>query len=249
MVKIGRPEEVTHFKGLIFAPPGAGKTWLLGTLDDDERTAPALILDFEGGAQTLVGRDIDVARIRDWKDFEEAHDELDRDDAPWRSVGVDSLSEAQIGGLFQILDRPGRRGSEADKIERDEWGLILVQMRRFIRGFLDLGYHTAMTALAKDDLDPRVGRVAIPAFQGAFQKEVAGTFDTVAYLARGEDEDGELERVLVFHGEPKFQTKARAPYKGHVVPEEIVNPTMGDVLDALGFQKQKAAASGRGKGK
>src|SRR5687768_12177741 len=98
MVHIGKPEDVTHFKGLIFAPPGNGKTFMLGTLNDDERTAPALILDFEGGAQTLVGRDIDVARIRDWQDFEEAHDELEAPEAPWKSVGVDSLSEAQIGG-------------------------------------------------------------------------------------------------------------------------------------------------------
>lgn len=245
MVKIGKPEEVTHFKGLIFAPPGAGKTHMLGTLNDDPRTAPALILDFEGGVQTLVGRDIDVARIRNWKDFEEAHEILEDEDSPYNSVGVDSLSEAQIGGLFQLLDRRGRRSADPDKIEREEWGLILVQMRRFIRGFLDLGIHTFMTALAKDDLDPRSGRVAIPAFQGAFGKEVAGTFDTVAYLARTEDDDGNLERVLVLHGDPAFQTKARAPYKGHRVPEEIVNPTAGDLLDALGFKSGRTAGKGK----
>ena len=238
MVHIGRPEEVTHAKALIFAPPGAGKTFLLGTLNDDERTAPTLLLDFEGGVQTLVGRDIDVARIRDWRDFEEAHEVLADPDSPYRSVGVDSLSEAQIGGLFQILDRKDLRRADKDQLAQQDWGLILVQMRRFVRGFLDLGRHTFMTALAKDDLDPRVGRIAIPAFQGAFGKEVAGTFDTVAYLARDEDEDGNMERVLVFHGDPAYQTKARSAM-GRPVPAEIINPTAGDVLDALGFVKAR----------
>jgi len=185
--------------------------------------------------QTLVGRDIDVARIRTWQDFEEAHDELDRPDSAYKSVGVDSLSEAQIGGLFQLLDKKGRRSSEADKIEREEWGLILVQMRRFVRGFLDLGIHTFMTALTKDDLDPRAGRVAIPAFQGAFQKEVAGTFDTVAYLGRVTADDGSVERILILHGDPAFQTKARSAM-GLAVPEEIIDPTAGLLLDALGFK-------------
>jgi hypothetical protein len=246
MVKIGKPEEVTHFKGLIFGPPGAGKTHLLGTLEDDPRTAPTLILDFEGGVQTLVGRDIDVARIRNWKDFEEAHEVLSDEDTKYRSVGVDSLSEAQIGGLFQLLDRRGRRSADPDKIEREEWGLILVQMRRFIRGFLDLGLHTFMTALTKDDLDARAGRVAIPAFQGAFGKEVAGTFDTVGFLGKFEADDGGEERVLILHGDPAYQTKARAPYKGHRVPEEITQPDAGKVLDAIGF-KSSGRTAGKGK--
>lgn len=233
-LKIGRPEDVTHCKALVFGPPGHGKTYLLGTLADDARTAPTLILDFEGGVQTLVGRDIDVARINDWPDFEEAYDVLVDPDSKYRSVGVDSLSETQVAGLLRILEKDKRR-ADPDQLAQPDWGLILVQMRRFVRAFKDLDMHVFMTAISDEDLDPREGKVVVPSFQGKFAREVAGIFDTVAYLALAEDEDGKTERTLLLHGWPKYRVKARSPM-AVTVPQEVVEPTAGKLLDALGFK-------------
>lgn len=233
MVKIGRPEDVTHCKALIFGPPGHGKTYFLGTLADDERTSPTLFLDFEGGVQTLVGRDIDVARVRDWPDFEEAFELLADPDTKYRSTAVDSLSETQIGGLLRILEKDKKR-ADPDQLAQPDWGLILVQMRRFVRAFKDLDMHVFMSALSKDDLDPKEGRIVVPAFQGAFAGEVAGVFDTVGYMALAEDEEGNTERVLLLNDHAKYRVKARTPM-GVRPPSEIEDPTAGRLLDALGF--------------
>lgn len=223
-------------KALFFSPPGHGKTHLLGTLADDERTAPALILDFEGGVTTLVGRDIDVATVRDWQDFNEAYALLSDPDTEYRSVGVDSLSETQVGGLLALLREnspEGRRATE-DTLTQGDWGTILVQMRRFVRHFKDLPMHVAMTALAGEDLDKVEGRVKVPLLQGSFQNEAPGIFDVVAYLAKSETEDGEEERLLLLRGYPGFRIKARTPM-GVAAPNEIVDPSITKLLDALGF--------------
>jgi hypothetical protein len=237
VVKIGRPEDVTHAKVLIFGPPGHGKTRLLGTLADDERTSPTLFLDFEGGVSSLIGRDIDVVRVRDWPDFEEAYDLLADPKTPYKSTAVDSLSETQIGGLLRILEKDKKR-ADPDQLAQPDWGLILVQMRRFVRAFVDLDMHVFMSAVSTEDLDPREGRIVVPSFQGAFKQEVAMTFDTVGYLALSEDENGETERVLLLNDQPKFRVKARTPM-GVVAPSELVDPTAGKLLDVLGFARAK----------
>lgn len=242
MVKIGKAEEVNFARGLIFGPPRQGKTTLLGTLDDDERTAPALILDFEGGSNSLVGHTVDVARIRDWQDFEEAHDVLEDPDTEYRSYGVDSLSEAQIGGMLRILDKPGRGRADPDQMAQPDWGLILIQMRRFIRGFVDLPMHGFMTALSKEDLDRKEGRLVVPAFQGAFQHEVAGAFDIVAYLGRDEETD---ERLLLLNNYPGYRIGTRSPW-GVPPPDDIVDPTASKLLDALGLGVKKKARKASG---
>lgn len=238
-MKIGRPEDVSYLNALIFGPPKQGKTYFLGTLEDDERTSPALILDFEGGVQTLVGRDIDVARIRDWPDFEEAGDMLADPETKYKAVGVDSLSETQIAGLLRILDKDKKR-ADPDQLAQPDWGLILVQMRRFVRFFKDLDMHVFMTALSKDELDPREGKIIVPAFQGAFSNEVAGVFDVIGYLALAESEAGETERLLLLRDYPKFRTGARSPMKV-TPPPELVNPNAGALLDALGYPPAKGA--------
>jgi hypothetical protein len=241
-MKLGKPEDVSFLKGLIFGPPKHGKTYTLGTLADDERTAPVLFLDFEGGAQTLVGRDMTVGRVRDWQDIEEAYDILDDPDSEYKSWAVDSLSETQIAGLLKILEKDKHR-ADPDQLSQPDWGLILVQMRRFVRSFVNLDMHGLMSALSKDDLDPHEGKIVVPLFQGAFANEVAGIFDVIGYLALSENDEGETERLLLLHDYPKFRIGARAPM-GVEVPSEIVNPTAGKLLDALGYAKKPAKKAG-----
>lgn len=236
-MKLGKPEDVSYLKALVYGPPKHGKTYFLGTLADDPRTSPVLFLDFEGGVQTLVGRDITVGRVRDWADIEDAFDLLSDEKSKYRSVAVDSLSETQIGSLLRILEKDKHR-ADPDQLNQADWGLVLVQMRRFVRSFVGLDLHVLMSALAKDDLDPHEGKVVVPAFQGAFAGEVAGIFDAIGYMALAEDDQGETERLLLLHDYPKYRIGARAPM-GLKVPSEITDPSAAKLLDALGFKVAK----------
>lgn len=233
-IKARRPSEKKHLKALIHSPAGHGKTRFLGTAQEDERTYPMAFLNFEGGDQTLVGLDIDVYDIQGWDDYREAKRMLEDPRTPYKSVGVDSVTETQVEGLFSLLKKPNTSRIDPDLVERGDWGVILVQMRRFVRDFKFLPLHTFFTALSKDDVVARVGQVKTPAVQGGFAHELPGIVDVVAYLALEDTEQG-VERLLLLKDYPKFSVKARTPWNVEV-PTEIVNPTVGLLLDALGYK-------------
>lgn len=230
-----KPSEKKYLKALIFSPPGHGKTRFLGTAQEDDRTFPMAFLNFEGGDQSLVGLDIDVFDMRDMDDYKEARRMLMAKDNPYRSVGVDSVSETQVAGFMAILEKDKNRG-DPDQMAQPDWGISLVQMRRFIRDFKFLPMHTFFTALAKDDVVARVGQVKAPAIQGAFQYDLPGVVDVVAYLALDESTPGQVERYLLLHSAPKFSVKTRTPWDVTVPGEIGPDPTVTDLLDTLGYK-------------
>jgi hypothetical protein len=235
MVTPRQPIDANFAKVLIHSPAGHGKTRLLGTAQDDPRTFPMAFLNFEGGEQTLSGLSIDVFDIRDSKDFDEVYKDLRHPQAPWKSVGVDSITETQISALLEILDKDTINRADPDQLAQQDWGVVLIRMRRIVRQYVKmLPKHVFMTALSKDDVIPRVGSVKAPQIQGSFATELPGILDTVAYLALEEDPDGSVHRLLLLSGYPRFSVKSRSPW-GVTVPAQIEDPTIAKLLDALGF--------------
>jgi len=242
-MRITDPEAAAFFRGLIFGPPGGGKTHLLGSAGEDERASPILILASDKGVTTLVGRPgVKVALMRDWKDYSEAFEELDNPDTPWKSFGVDSLSETQVGGLFNLLEQapPEGRRPAPDVITQSEWGVIKVQMSRLVRRFLELPLHSFWTALETDDLDRVEGKVKTPFLQGSFAKDLPGIFDIVGYLGHDEepDENGDEVQLLLLRNWPGYRVKARTPF-GLTPPDALRNPTVTKILDELGYKESK----------
>jgi hypothetical protein len=237
MVTARKPAEAKFLKALIHSPAGHGKTRFLGTAQDDPRTFPMAFLNFEGGEQSLAGLDIDVFDIRDNKDYESVYADLATGKTGHKSVGVDSITETQITMLLEILGHDTINRADPDQLAQQDWGIVLVRMRRIVRQYVKmLPMHVFMTALSKDDTVARVGSVKAPQVQGAFASELPGVLDVVAYLALLE-EDGEVERVLLLHSNPKFSVKARTPWVGAEVPSEISDPTVTKLLDAMGFAR------------
>jgi hypothetical protein len=227
-----KPEDSLYAKVLIHAPAGAGKTRFLGTAQEDPRTFPMALLNWDGGESTLAGLDIDVFDIRDSRDFEDVYRDLRKPDAPWKSYGVDSITETQINTLEEILGKDTVNRADPDQLAQADWGLVLTRMRRIVRQFYKmLPMHGFMTALSKDEVISRIGTAKMPAMQGQFANELPGIPDVVAYLAQVE---GEEERILLLHTNPKFGVKTRTPW-GKTVPAEIEKPTVTKLLDALGY--------------
>lgn len=233
-IKPRLPSEGSYCKMLVHSPAGNGKTYFLGTAQLDERTYPMAFLNFDAGDKTLAGLEIDVYDMRDFKDYEEAKAMLQHPQSPFKSVGIDSVSETQVAGIMDIIKRGAGQGADPDQLGQPGWGLILMQMRRFVRDFKFLPMHTFMTALSKDEVMPKRGMVQVPAVQGAFMTELSGVPDIVAYLNK-EEVDGQERRVLYLHGYPKFMIKARTPW-GVSVPTEIWDPTVTSVLDTFGYK-------------
>ena len=233
-LNIRKPAEKRFLKANVFAPAGAGKTTFLGSLQEDPRTSPCLGLDFEGGTESLAGLDIDVADIHNWDDFNEAYEILADPNCPYKSCFIDSISEVHKWILLTLLKEAGPTRKDPDLIEMLDYNKATVLMRRLLREFRDLPMHVVYAAHAKELEIPREGRVRVPDLSGQMAEEISGIVSVQGYLAQFQGDDGENHRTLLLHSFPKFRIKARSPWKKPVV-EEIVDPTITDLLDALHF--------------
>jgi AAA domain len=230
-----------RIKKLIYSPPNAGKTVFCGTAALDERTAPVMVLDFEGGLKSIrglpgEGTDWIPVRCFDWDDFSNAYERVRVNDEGFKSVTLDSLSEVHNYAIEAILVQMEDRRKEENKdmVEQGDYGKALIQMRRLVREFRDLPIHFFCTAHSKDYTDPREGLLNIPNLYGKAAFEIPGLLETVGYLAIMQDDDGNDYRSMLYRGYPKVRTKVRTPW-GVEAPEEIDNPTVSKVLDALGY--------------
>jgi len=243
-LRIHSPSALKYAKVLVFAPPGHGKTFLLGTAQEDDRTYPMLFLDFDAGSETLDGLDIDVIRIRSWKDSDEVLEHLEKGDVvtigdkeydfgEYRSIGIDSISEWNRWAQLQILEKEGKSRRDPDLIELKDYNRVGTQLRRVLRRYRDLPMHVFLSAHAQDREEPRVGQIKKPDLSGQLSDEIAGLVSTVGYLAV-DREDG--ERVLILHGYKEYRTKCRTPWNTSA-PETIVAPDITEILDVLGYSK------------
>lgn len=245
-MEVKRPGDNRFIKALIFGPPGQGKTYLLGTAQEDERTAPMLLLDFEGGDETLAGLDIDIAPIRSWDDYSEVFEALASGEhwtlpgtslaegELYKSIGIDSISETHTWALLEILDHAtatNSRRDDPDSLEIQDYGKATIQMRRLLREFRDLPLHVFYTATAKTVDERGIGKVKVPAMSGAMAEEVVGLMSIAGYLALVEEDD-EISRELILQNFPRFRTKIRVPWE-QSAPDTIEDPTVAALLDAL----------------
>jgi len=262
-MEVVSPTDRRYCKALIFAPAGAGKTVLLGTAQEDPRTYPMLLLDFEGGTESLAGLEIDTVPIRSWEDYNDAYealangDTIDFDDgdggysidfSAYNSLGIDSISETHKFALLEILRKEGPARRDPDLVEQGDYGRATTQMRRLLREFRDLDMHVFYAAHAKETEMPREGRVRVPDLAGQLAEEVSGLMSVAGYLAQFDGDDGELHRTLLLHSFPKYRVKARTRW-GVSAPQEIIDPTIGRILDALGYGEGEFKQEGSSRGK
>jgi AAA domain len=240
-----KPERQKRCKSLIYGPPKHGKTHFLGTAAFDERTAPMALIDFEGGVLDVLedmpgfGTNLIHIPVFSWDDFNEAYARIYENDEGFKSFGVDSLSETHIFALMELLEdgRPSREANP-DLIEQGDYGTGLVQLRRLVRKLRDLPMHGFYTAHHKEDVDRKEGTITTVNLAGKAAVEIPGLMTVVAYLALSEVENGEgeieMERLLLLQNYAKIRIGVRAGW-GNKAPDEIEDPTVTKLLDALKY--------------
>lgn len=229
-------------KAIIFGPPGHGKTHFLGTAVFDPRTTPIAILDFEGGVMDVLeglpggpeGPDWYHIPIQSWDDFNSAFARLEENVEGFKAFGIDSISETHIFALMNLLDDSTIRRDDINSLRQDDYGKAMIQLRRLTRAFRDLPMHGFYTAHSKDEVDSREGLVKKVSLAGKLADEIPGMMTLVGYLALTEDDEGKTQRCLFLQNYAKIRTKVRTPW-GVEAPDEIDNPTVSNVLDALNY--------------
>jgi len=175
--------QLHHIFMLVVGASGAGKTYLLGTLPEDE----TIILSAESGLLPLRHKNIEVWNINTKQDLLDAFKELregvkTQKGNAIKNIAVDSLTE--IGEILFRETKP--HFSKAQNFQLyEEYGAQLVN---FIKSMRDMNqYNFIMTALDKDMGD---GVVGIDLIQKSLSKKLPAYFDLVTQLV---DYKGETE--------------------------------------------------------
>lgn len=219
---------------LVFGPSKAGKTHFCATAP-----APVLILDAEGGTRFLPfrktvwenpmheppdmnGYDVCVCYIRDFSTLKNAYGWLHAGKHPFRSVVIDSISEAQQRCVDVIAG--------ANQMTTPNWGQLLREMSQLVRQYRDLLIHplnpldcvafTSMERVQEDGMH-------VPYLQGAIAKVLAYYLDIVLYLkAEPSETTGLLERKLLTKPHPMYAAGDRT----NRLPQLMIDATLTDIL-------------------
>lgn len=197
-------QRAPYLKILVYGESGTGKTRFAGSADEVPELRPVLLIDFEGGTETLKScyPNVEQIRVTSWKQMQHVYDALHKDRHGYRTVVIDSLTEVQKFNMYNIMHdlATARPDLDPDVPGMREWGKSLEQIRRFVRGFRDLPMNVVFTALQREDKNQLSGRVTtLPSLPGKGASEIAGFLDLVLYLyvKRIKEGDSQVDKRLM----------------------------------------------------
>jgi phage nucleotide-binding protein len=244
---------------LVYADPGAGKTFLLGTADDDPRTRPYLHIDIDGGIRTIrnkittkTKKGIDVKRIRTLGELVKLYDALvdhlnKHGGLPYKTIGLDNCSELADLDMRKIMDDAYSKNPE--KVDKDvpsqrEWGKSRTHMRNIVRAFRDLPCNVIFTAHVATLQEEGQPTKYMPGFAGKLRTDIPGFVDVVGHL-RPENKQGVITRYLQVQGSHRVIAKDRTSALGTVVENPTI-PMMWDLIHTAGTDNSSSSANSKG---
>lgn len=234
---------------LIYGEPGIGKTVLCGSTTEVASCKKVLVLDVEGGTESLrrTYPDVEVVRIVSYPQMMAVFDDLQSGQFPeFKTVVLDSLTEIQKLSMYEIMLDVVRRepGRDPDIPSVREWGKNIEQIRKLVRAFRDLPMNVLFTALAVSDKNQKTGVVTKkPALSGKMANEVAGFLDIVLYMYVKEIPDPDEPegtdkrinaRLLLTGATEEYVAKDRTGK----LPLVVMNPTMSSLYELIDGKTQ-----------
>lgn len=225
--------------GISFLLHGAsksGKTTLA-----DSAPGPRLLLDSEGNSRFLKSKKISwnpiepppsydgswetcITYVRDFGTLSQAYAWLASGNHPFRSVIIDSISEAQQRCVDAIA------GTEQLKIQ--EWGELFRKVAQLVRSYRDLLVHPTnpldaviFTAMTKQGQDGKF----YPYVQGQLATALPYYIDTIGFLKAQIGEDGQFTNFLLTRPHIQYEAGDRSG----VFPTIITNPRIDEMVEMV----------------
>lgn len=216
---------------LAYGSSGVGKTTFAGSADAVPALRPVIVVDIEGGTESLRNSypGVETVRVTTWKEMQEVYNVLYEGKHEYRTVVLDSLTEIQKFNMYNIMSDLVRLKPDIDPDIPDMrmWGKNIEQIRRFVRGFRDLPMNTIFTALVKEDKDQKTGALRMkPMMSGKLADEVAAFLDIVCYMYVKQIQDGDEVRTKRLMLTQATESQVAKDRSGRL-PTIIEDPTLG----------------------
>lgn len=212
-LKIGTvADTATTMTMIIYGDSSVGKTRLCGSVREVPEMMPAIVLDVEGGMLSLKHKypDLRVIRIDSFVKMQRAYDALFAG-TPFKTVIIDSVTETNKFGMYDIMERAVRKDSDRDPDLPGigEWGKNSEQTRKLIRAFRDLPMNTIFTALRQDSKNKFGHTTTQPDLPGKLAGQVPALVDEVLYMYVKQVE-GSYRRLLLCQRTEEIVAKDRS---------------------------------------
>lgn len=228
---------------LAYGKSGVGKTTFAGSADAVPALRPVIVVDIEGGTESLRHSypGVETVRVTTWKEMQQVYNTLYEGKHDYQTVVLDSLTEIQKFNMYNIMSEVVRLKPDVDPDIPDMrmWGKNIEQIRRFVRGFRDLPMNTIFTALVKEDKDQKTGAMTMkPMMSGKLADEVAAFLDIVCYMYVKQvtkDDEVTTRRLMLTQATESQVAKDRSGR----LPTIMEEPTMGDMYKLMHQAKEK----------
>jgi hypothetical protein len=245
--KVKDVKEEVGFNGVIFGPPGIGKTTFISGFAE---LGPMLLFDIDAGRESVVDVDnlfladrpsvaearskgLDVTGMDKKFTWDELRGYLDialslKGDSPYRTYGFDSLSS-----IYYELLLPKVVGSETKKVEWPHYSEAQRLLTKFIRdakSLCEYGINTVFTGHVKEENDGEITNVRLALPQGV-RNEILLAVNHVGFLTRAKNSE-----VRELHFTPPRRVdgpKLRQTRSGKQAPLVLTDPTALKLLDSL----------------
>lgn len=155
----------------------------------------------------------------------------------FRTVIIDSLTEAQKYCMYQILGIDPLKQKldvEPDSAEWKDWGSSREMIQFLVRRFRDLDIHTLLVAAVDEEQDAKKRIYYEPMLPGKLSKDVRGLVDIVGYIKKVPMEGGtKVVRRLFLEGGDYAGVNIAAKHRfGSALKAQFIdNPTMQTLYD------------------
>lgn len=223
---------------MLYANPGVGKTYFIGTGPDKT----LILRPPVDHVVSIQNRNMSEWVIRDWHEMLEALEYLrDNKGDGWDWVWLDSISLWQDIGLDDIWAGVVARKKERAEygLDKGEYGINMFRLAQWIRHIVGAAYFnfgvTAHPTRVDDpfsDDDENIHEIMMPYIQGKQMPEkICGYMNMVAYLHIVKDKKtGNLRRVLRTQASDRWYAKDQW---GAVPNGRLVDPSLPKLVSLI----------------